>query len=410
MDVIYFYLESSIIKVPFSYDPVKFRILFSNGGKWDSENREFIFPMNLRNKNAEYIIKLIPDVICIWVDKKSPVPIKVYGLLKREWFNDENDYYESILENPVNKIPFTKNSYNFTKGNPDLKNAPVHPLGIHDDFFDSQWQLKLETELRSRKYSQKTRRLYLYYNRLLCNFLQKAPDKIREDEITRFIAHIEKNMNYSAASMNLAISSIRFFYHNILKSNIHVGHRRPKTDKFLPLVFSKSEINKILDTEKNVKHKLLLMLVYSSGLRVSEVVSLKKDNIDFVRMLVHIKQGKGRKDRFTILSQKAADLTEKYISFFNIQTWLFPGKTPNSPLSIRSAQKIFEKAVHNAEITKTTSIHSLRHSFATHLLESGTDLRYIQTLLGHSSIQTTTRYTHVAQNKILKIQSPLDCF
>jgi len=152
----------------------------------------------------------------------------------------------------------------------------------------------------------------------------------------------------------------------------------------------------------------LLTLVYSSGLRVSEVVNLKKDHIDLSRGIVYVILVKGRKDRCTILSQKAACLISKYLSSNNIRTWLFPGQPSTKPISIRSAQKIIDKAVRHAAIRKEISIHSLRHTFATHLLENGTDIRYIQALLGHSSLRTTERYTHIAHGSVLNILSPLD--
>ena len=222
------------------------------------------------------------------------------------------------------------------------------------------------------------------------------------------MATIEKDREYSASSLNLAISAIKFFYKNVLKKDILNDRHRPSYDKHFPMVLSKTEIAKILSMEKNLKHRLLLMLAYSSGLRVSEVVTLKKEHIDISRGIVYIRLGKGRKDRCTLLSEKANRLFTEYCVIFNIQTWVFPGQNTNRPLSIRSAQKIFNKAVCRAKITKELSIHSLRHTFATHLLENGTDIRYIQELLGHSSIKTTERYTHVAKSSILNIQSPLD--
>jgi len=219
---------------------------------------------------------------------------------------------------------------------------------------------------------------------------------------------MEKERGYSASSMNLAISSIRFFYKEVLKTEIVDEQRRPRQDKKLPMVLSKKEINTILNNESNIKHRLLLTLAYSSGLRVSEVVSLKKEHIDLSRGVIYVNLGKGRKDRCTILSQKAIFLINQYLACNEIQTWIFPGQKPAKPLSIRSAQKIFEKAIHQVEIHKEVSIHSLRHTFATHLLESGIDIRYIQALLGHSSLRTTERYTHIAKGSFLNIQSPLD--
>jgi site-specific recombinase XerD len=274
--------------------------------------------------------------------------------------------------------------------------------------FSMYWQYKLDDELRARKYSLQTRRAYIYFNRLICRTLQKTPEEIRSDDVTQFLAKMDKERKFSASSMNIAISAIKFFFRNILKNDSISEHHRPKHDERLPMVLSKEEINKVLVMEKNPKHRLLLMLVYSSGLRVSEVVALKKEHIDLSRRVIYVRQGKGRKDRSTLLSDKAAKFIEEYYKFFGIEKWLFPGCPASSHLSIRSAQSIFDKAIRRAAIPKKISIHGLRHTFATHLLESGTDIRYIQTLLGHASLRTTERYTHVARRDVLKIKSPLD--
>jgi len=150
------------------------------------------------------------------------------------------------------------------------------------------------------------------------------------------------------------------------------------------------------------------VLVYSAGLRVSEAVALKKEHIDLSRKVIYVRYGKGRKDRCTLLSEKVALLMTEYCALYNIENWLFPGQSAARHLSIRSAQYIFDKAARKAGIEKEASIHSLRHTFATHLLEGGTDIRYIQTLLGHANLRTTERYTHVARRNVLSLQSPLD--
>ena len=155
-----------------------------------------------------------------------------------------------------------------------------------------------------------------------------------------------------------------------------------------------------------VKHRLLLMMVYASGLRVSEVVSLKKGDVDTDRKTINIKSGKWRRDRCTLISETVISALGDYYSRYNVTEWLFSGADPNTHLAKRSAQHIFERALKRANIEKAASIHSLRHSFATHLLEGGTDIRYIQELLGHASIMTTERYTHVAMRKKLSITSP----
>jgi site-specific recombinase XerD len=174
------------------------------------------------------------------------------------------------------------------------------------------------------------------------------------------------------------------------------------------VVLSETELTQLLNAEKNPKHRLLLMIAYSSGLRVSEVVALKKEHVDLNRRALFVSAGKGRKDRYTLLSNRVIQFLKEYYALYTIEGWLFPGQTARYHLSIRSAQSIFEKALRNAGIQKDVSIHNLRHTFATHLLENGTDIKYIQELLGHTSIRTTERYTHVASRHSLRIQSPLD--
>jgi site-specific recombinase XerD len=208
--------------------------------------------------------------------------------------------------------------------------------------------------------------------------------------------------------MNLVLSALKFFYKNIMKNFNINEQKRPIKDKILPIILSKEEITKMVDMEKNPKHKLLLMLCYSSGLRVSEVVALKKEHIDLSRKVVIIKLGKGRKDRNTLLAANSIQYILDYFLFYDIDKWVFPGQTASRPLTVRTAQRIFDKAAKKAEIIKDVSIHNLRHAFATHLLEKGYDIRYIQDLLGHASIRTTERYTHVAKRVVLNITSPLD--
>ncbi|MDR3161301.1 MAG: tyrosine-type recombinase/integrase [Spirochaetaceae bacterium] len=275
------------------------------------------------------------------------------------------------------------------------------------ELFSDAWAENLETELHARKYSPKTIRAYLYYNRAFCRTLRKRPEDIEPEDIKVYLGYLDKTLDLSASSVNLAISSLKFFYDKILEKGMVLTHR-PRHDKRFPAILSVQEILHLLNGEQNPKHRLLLMLAYSSGLRVSEVVTLKKAHIDLHRKSIFVQAGKGRKDRYTILSDRAAQFIQDYCSLYAIDEWLFPGLSPKQHLSIRSAQKIFDKALEKSLIEKQVSIHGLRHAFATHLLENGTDIKYIQELLGHASIRTTERYTHVARRHILKIQSPLD--
>lgn len=190
--------------------------------------------------------------------------------------------------------------------------------------------------------------------------------------------------------------------------NICIDLERPKKEKKLPEILSKNEISKLLKAVKNLKHKAILYLVYSAGLRVGEVVKLKPTDIDSDRMLIHIIQGKGKKDRYTILSETALSILRQYVKVYKPEHWLFPGQHPDKHLTERSVQKVFGNARIDAKIRKDVSVHNLRHSFATHLLEGGVNLRYIQELLGHSSSKTTEIYTHVTQKNLSNIISPLD--
>jgi site-specific recombinase XerD len=229
----------------------------------------------------------------------------------------------------------------------------------------------------------------------------------RED-ITHYLAYIDRVLQQSASSMNTAISALKFFYGNVLKQNTANVSKRPRNDKKLPMVIARTEVRRLFEAETNIKHRLLLMLAYSAGLRVSEIAQLKPEDIDFERKLILVRRGKGRKDRYTMLSEQAAQVLKEYYQLQPPGRWVFPGIDPLNHLTIRSAQHIFEQAAQKAGITRDISIHTLRHSFATHLLENGTDIRYIQDLLGHRSVKTTQRYTHVAHTHALNIQSPLD--
>jgi site-specific recombinase XerD len=273
--------------------------------------------------------------------------------------------------------------------------------------FSPLWIPRLEEELHSLKYSRKTAAAYVLYNRDLCRTVQKIPEQMADRDVKRYLAYLDDVKDQSSSSMNLALSGIRFFYGNVMKRDFAREQYRPRQDKRIPGVLSRSEVQMLLDCEKNPKHRLLLMLAYSSGLRVSEVVALRKEHIDFSRKTILIYGAKSRKDRLTLLADRAAAFIKEYCELYKIVKYLFPGQT-GGHIAIRTAQNIFDKAAENAHIQKEVSIHSLRHTFATHLLESGTDIRYIQSLLGHATLRTTERYTHVARRNVLRIKSPLD--
>ncbi|MDR0503593.1 MAG: tyrosine-type recombinase/integrase [Treponema sp.] len=430
MNIAYIFREINAVWLPYYYNNNEiFTKLCQLGGVWDSGRRGFSFrKLNPDDKgiNPERLMTVFNIVCALSAEQRkedgSPL-LRIFGFLE----NPVNTEESGCSGNSVNKIS-ALNTRHFVPA-ADKKNQTLSPAAQANhktmksedagpfsftgkktlpDKFSGHWRNKLETELRARKYSVHTQNAYIHYNRLFCRTLQKTPEDMNTDDVTEFLAWMEKTNEYSVSAMNLAISAIKFFFRNVLKNKSISGQHRPHHDERLPMILSKDEIVKVFGMEKNPKHRLLLMLVYSSGLRVSEAVALKKEHVDLDRQVIYVKQGKGRKDRYTLLSEKAAQFIKDYNEFFNIEKWLFPGQPEARHLSIRSAQYIFDKAIRRAGITKKITIHGLRHTFATHLLESGTDIRYIQALLGHASLRTTERYTHVAQRNVLKIKSPLD--
>lgn len=271
--------------------------------------------------------------------------------------------------------------------------------------------LEAEKLLKLKGYSPKTIKCYIGHMRRFVESVNKNIHEITEINATDYLLYLLEHETNSHSYVNQAISSIQFLMKVSCRTfNISLQLPRPKRENKLPNVLSKDEVLKILGANTNLKHKTLLFLVYSAGLRVSEVVRLKVSDIDSDRRLIFVRNSKGLKDRYTTLSKVALEQLIIYINKYHPETWLFAGQDENYHLSDRTAQRIFENACNKANISKDVSIHCLRHSFATHLLEGGTDLRFIQELLGHNSSKTTEIYTHVTEKSISNIQSPLDRF
>lgn len=264
---------------------------------------------------------------------------------------------------------------------------------------------KIENELKLGGYSPKTIKSYTL---CLKNYFQYAKTIQKNPEIDQIKKYLllKQEKGQSGQTINLYLNAIKYFYQEIAKSNITIDLRFSKTSKKLPTILSRKEIQTILDSIENLKHRLLISLSYSAGLRVSEVVSLKIKDIDFEEMTIHIRQGKGKKDRISILSEKLSAELSKLISQKEKNELVFESER-GGKLSTRTAQKIFEQSLKKSNIKKDASFHCLRHSFATHLLENGTDVRYVQELLGHANIRTTQIYTQVTNPKLKNIKSPL---
>ncbi|HYE12522.1 MAG TPA: site-specific tyrosine recombinase/integron integrase [Patescibacteria group bacterium] len=263
--------------------------------------------------------------------------------------------------------------------------------------------------MKLKGYSLQTQKLYIsHLKRFIC-FIDKDLDKVDNSDIKKYCLSLMENNKHSKSFVDQSVSVIKLLYKEVLpKADIVTNILRPKKDNKLPIVLSQGEIVQIFHATNNEKHKTILFLIYSAGLRVGEVVRLKLEDIDSSRMLVKVNKGKGSKDRYTLLSQIALEQLRKYYKLYKPENWLFGSNKSDDHITERTVQRIFENCCIKAKINKDVSVHTLRHSFATHLLESGVDLRYIQELLGHASTKTTEIYTHVTQKNLSEILSPLD--
>lgn len=302
-------------------------------------------------------------------------------------------------------VPYTEDNVTILKKL--FSNEQIN-IKFENNLKDNKLISKMREELNLKGYSHKTQKSYLNHIKIFSGFINKHLEEVQIQDIRGYLFDLLEKQQVSHSYASQAISSIKFLYNEVLHTNIVVDLPRPKKEKKLPNILSQGEVLKILQALDNEKHKAILFLVYSAGLRVGEVVRLKINDIDSKRMLIHVVQSKGLKDRYTVLSQLCLEKLRIYVKKYRPETWLFPGSKTGSHLTERTVEKIFENACSKAKISKDVSVHTLRHSFATHLLEGGTDLRYIQELLGHSSSKTTEIYTHVTEKSIMKILSPLD--
>jgi integrase/recombinase XerD len=262
-----------------------------------------------------------------------------------------------------------------------------------------------------KNYSQNTIRTYrTMLQEFLVYYGKFDPEKITEEQIREYLLYLIEKRDLSISYQNQSINAIKFYYEQVMGRPVRTYYiQRPRKEKKLPNVLSENEVLLILNSTENLKHKAILSLIYSAGLRRGELIKMRINDIDSKRMYVIIRQGKGRKDRYSILSEKVLELLRRYVKEYKPVEWLFEGQF-GGQYSETSIFNIFKAAVTKAGIRKRVTVHTLRHCFATHLLEHGVDLRYIQELLGHSSPKTTEIYTHITQRGLGKIKSPLDNF
>lgn len=275
------------------------------------------------------------------------------------------------------------------------------------------------TELRSkmiksmelRNLSKNTQRSYLESVSGLARHYKKSPDKISKSMVEDYLLYLKNDKKHASNSVGTVVSGLRFLYNHVLSNEENSPDYVHRKTRKLPIVLAQEEIWQIINVPENVKHRLILMTTYSAGLRASEVISLKPEHIDSKRMLIKVENGKGGKDRYTLLSEKLLKELRHYYKTFQPKTYLFPSSYKDKGLlCYETVRSIYDNARKKAGIKKGPGLHTLRHSFATHLLEAGYDIRKIQILMGHKSLSTTMIYLHVSRETLSKIKSPLDLF
>jgi site-specific recombinase XerD len=270
---------------------------------------------------------------------------------------------------------------------------------------------KLIRAMELKNLSSHTQRAYLAAVAGLAKHYQKPPDTITQEMIEDYLLYLKNEKGNAPNSCGSVLTGLRFFYKNVAQKEIPVSYNIGKKPRKLPTVLTQEEIWKIICAAGNQKHRLILMTTYSAGLRAGEVARLKPDHIDSQRMLIKVEDGKGRKDRYTLLSVKLLAELRQYYRKHRPEVYLFPStykERKNRPLAYESIRSVYEDARKRAGVKKGEGLHTLRHSFATHLLEAGYDIRKIQVLMGHTRLSTTMIYLHVSRETLSKVPSPLD--
>jgi site-specific recombinase XerD len=270
-------------------------------------------------------------------------------------------------------------------------------------------RMRMDNDLLVRGMAARTRETYLAAVTRLARHYHRSPDRLSPQEVQAYLVHMLRDEKLAWSTCSIAVHAFRFLYHTTLgrpESTFTIPG--PKQPQRLPEILSPAEVRRVLEHTANRKQRAVLATTYGAGLRVSEVVRLQLHHIDAERMSLRVEQGKGAKDRDTLLSPRLLEELRAYWREYRPSQWLFPARGGKGPMDVSTAQKLYYAAKGRAGITKRGGIHALRHAFATHLLEAGTDLHTIQRLLGHGDIRTTMRYFHLARRTVLKTLSPLE--
>ena len=328
---------------------------------------------------------------------------------ERKWYIPENDFSLKDVLDSLKGIAWLEYSGIKEKLPPKVKKVrelrnQVIPVEVEEAVS------KLRLWLMHKRYSESAIKSYTEATKTFLLFTQPKPiDEISGDDMVRFVTEyvIKKNLSY--AFQNHVINAVKILLREVIKSEFDVERfERPRPEHRLPNVLSKAEVSAILKAHYNLKHRTMLSLIYACGLRRSELLNLQPDDIDSNRGILIIRKSKGKKDRIVPISEKIIIMLREYYVANRPKIWLFEGQEPGTPYSEQSLQAVLKSALRKTKIKKPVTLHWLRHSYATHLLENGTDLRYIQELLGHSSSRTTEIYTHVSTKNIQNIKSPFD--
>lgn len=362
------------------------------------------------------------DCLGIYFDKDFEVINEVKQIPKVKFSNTNKCWYIPNENNALSKIIETLKGKVWVDYSALKRSTPAHEqipnktketkptAPLHHLSGDQEQALRMMAQkLALRGYSANTLRTYQqHFKEFLLFYKDSHPIDIEEIEIRNYLLYLVEKRKLSKSTQNQAVNAIKFFYEKVLRQDRKVYYlERPMKEKKLPEVLSQEEVVSIFEALDNIKHKVMLMLIYAAGLRRSELLNLRVGDVDINRNIVFIRSGKGHKDRQSVMSQNLVPLLKQYMKEFNPLLWLFEGKN-GEQYSATSLQQVLKQAVKRTAIKKSVRLHMLRHSFATHLLESGTSTRYIQVLLGHESPKTTEIYAHVSRFALDKIKSPLD--
>lgn len=273
----------------------------------------------------------------------------------------------------------------------------------------TEMRRRMEEELRLRGYSPRTHKSYVGWVRRFAAHYRRPPEQMGAEQVRAYLVDLLEVRQLSRASLIQALCALKFFYIHVLHRSCEVEDLYfPKRKQRLPVVLSQSEVRRLFEATTDLKEQMIVMTMYSSGLRLSELLNLQVKDIDSTKMQIRIRQGKGAKDRNVVLARTLLNALRRYFLQYRPESWLFYGRTPQQPLDARVVQRMVHRLSEKAGLREGVNTHTLRHTFATHLLESGTELPYIQELLGHRNVKTTMLYTRVSPRALNKVTSPLD--